>query len=328
MKTNGDDSNGGTLCGLPGAVCTSGDWREAYANYLIQYVHFYAQEGIKITDLGFTNEPEIARKYATMQLDHRQAVDLAKVVGRAVQQSKLDLNVVCCDSLDWNLQAGFTAALEADPLAASCVAVHSAHQYGFPGSDLVASPPVPLPTRKSAWMTEWSPDVDGKGWNEAWDDCQLTDGIRVAEHIHDCLTLTRANAYFYWFGASTGGTRAFVQINGDGYRVSKRLWAMAAFSRFVRPGAVRVAVSSPHDLLKVTAFENVNSTAVIELLNLSGEALHLELKIDGWPGRVHASSYVTSQDHSLVQAGVLLVSRGTISVNIAPRTLLTLVGER
>jgi glucosylceramidase len=101
---------------------------------------------------------------------------------------------------------------------------------------------------------------------------------------------------------------------------------MAAFSRFVRPGAVRVAVSSPHELLKVTAFENVDSTAVIELLNLSGEALHLELKIDGWPGRVHASSYVTSQDHSLMQAGVLLVSRGTISVNIAPRTLLTLVG--
>lgn len=34
MKTNGNDANGGTLCGLSGAYCASGDWRQAYADYL------------------------------------------------------------------------------------------------------------------------------------------------------------------------------------------------------------------------------------------------------------------------------------------------------
>jgi glucosylceramidase len=29
MKTNGTDTNGGTLCGLSGAICASGDWRRA-----------------------------------------------------------------------------------------------------------------------------------------------------------------------------------------------------------------------------------------------------------------------------------------------------------
>src|SRR5579875_1460115 len=28
MKTNGSESNGGTICGLPGASCSSGDWRQ------------------------------------------------------------------------------------------------------------------------------------------------------------------------------------------------------------------------------------------------------------------------------------------------------------
>lgn len=37
MKTNGSVDNGGTLCGVPGAACASGDWRQAYANYLRQY---------------------------------------------------------------------------------------------------------------------------------------------------------------------------------------------------------------------------------------------------------------------------------------------------
>ena len=32
-KTNDSAINGGTVCGVQGASCTSGDWRQAYANY-------------------------------------------------------------------------------------------------------------------------------------------------------------------------------------------------------------------------------------------------------------------------------------------------------
>ena len=59
MKTNGQDANGGTLCGVSGATCSSGDWRQAYADYLVQYVKFYQQEGINVTHLGFLNEPDM-----------------------------------------------------------------------------------------------------------------------------------------------------------------------------------------------------------------------------------------------------------------------------
>src|SRR5579883_1528337 len=38
MKNNGSEWNGGSLCGSPSALCSSGDWRRAYANYLIQYI--------------------------------------------------------------------------------------------------------------------------------------------------------------------------------------------------------------------------------------------------------------------------------------------------
>ena len=58
MKTNNDQSNGGYLCGTTGHTCSSGDWRQAYANLLAQYVKFYAQSGITVTHLGFLNEPD------------------------------------------------------------------------------------------------------------------------------------------------------------------------------------------------------------------------------------------------------------------------------
>lgn len=41
MKTNGRDSGGGWLCGVPGTNCSSDDWRQAYADYLVKYIEFY-----------------------------------------------------------------------------------------------------------------------------------------------------------------------------------------------------------------------------------------------------------------------------------------------
>ena len=46
MKTNNNEANGGSLCGTPGATCSSGDWRQAYANYLLQYASYYAAAGV------------------------------------------------------------------------------------------------------------------------------------------------------------------------------------------------------------------------------------------------------------------------------------------
>ncbi|MBE3041510.1 hypothetical protein IMZ48_02795 [Candidatus Bathyarchaeota archaeon] len=59
MKTNGNDANGGTLCGVSGASCQSGDWKQAYADYLVQYVKYYEAENVTITHLGFINEPDL-----------------------------------------------------------------------------------------------------------------------------------------------------------------------------------------------------------------------------------------------------------------------------
>jgi len=59
MKTNGNDANGGYLCGLSGHSCSSGDWRQAFANYLVQYIKFYAESGVPITHIGHLNEPDL-----------------------------------------------------------------------------------------------------------------------------------------------------------------------------------------------------------------------------------------------------------------------------
>ncbi len=58
MKTNGEEINGGYLCGVDGESCSSGSWLQAYANFLVQYIKDYAANGIQITNVGFLNEPD------------------------------------------------------------------------------------------------------------------------------------------------------------------------------------------------------------------------------------------------------------------------------
>jgi O-glycosyl hydrolase len=55
MKTTGEEAGGGYICGVRRSNCTY-DWRDAYANYLLQYVKYYEQRGISVSMLGAYNE--------------------------------------------------------------------------------------------------------------------------------------------------------------------------------------------------------------------------------------------------------------------------------
>jgi len=55
FKTTGQEAGGGYICGVRRSNCTH-DWREAYADYLIEYVRQYQQKGISTYLLGAYNE--------------------------------------------------------------------------------------------------------------------------------------------------------------------------------------------------------------------------------------------------------------------------------
>ncbi|WP_329625154.1 hypothetical protein OG357_36360 [Streptomyces sp. NBC_01255] len=308
MKTNGSENDGGEL--LPA-------WRQAYANYLVQYAKFYEREGIDITDLGFTNEPDWTATYASMRFTPQQAVDFLKVLGPTVRASGLKTGVVCCDAAGWDRQVAYTEAIEADPEADKAVRTVTGHRYSGPTT-------VPQPTDKHVWMSEWSPD--GTTWNENWDDGSGYDGLTVVADIQNTLTVGNANAYVYWTGASLNATRGLIQLAdpGDDYRVSKRYWALAAFSRFIRPDAVRVPVTNADPALSVTAFRNTDGSRVIEILNTATTEKSAEFALRGGHDR-HPEGYVTDETRSITPADVASAHGTTLTATLAPRALTTIV---
>jgi glucosylceramidase len=314
MKTNGDEANGGMLCGVPGTDCDE-DWRQAYANYLLQYVRFYADEGIRITDLGFTNEPDFTASYSSMRFDDAQIVDFVKAMGQAIDRSGLDLNLVCCDAAGWNRQVDYTRAIEADPQSAAWVDIHSGHSY-------VSRARSPLPTDDPVWMSEYALP-SGTAWVEAWDG-NPSAGLVLANDIHDTLTLAEANAYITWFGASVGFTAAPIQLDGPDFNVSSRLWATAAYSRFIRPGAFRVEAQTSGQLMKISAYENSDGSKVINVINNRESGVSLDLALHGVSSSSHVVTYLTDETHSLERMEES-VTGSDLTVELPPRSLTTLV---
>ncbi|MCD9874300.1 glycoside hydrolase family 30 protein [Streptomyces guryensis] len=313
MKTNGTDANGGTLCGLSGATCASGDWRKAYANFLVQYARFYRQEGIGITDLGFTNEPDWTATYDSMRLTPAQAVEFIKTFGPIARAA--GYKVACCDSFGWDQEKTYSSSIEADAKARGLVTTHTGHTYASKVDG-------PLPTQKRSWMSEWSPD--GTTWNENWDDGSGYDGFTVASAIHDALTKGNTSGYVYWYGASLGATRGLIQMDGDGYHVSKRLWAMANYSRFIRPGATRIGATASDSALELSAFRNTNGTVTVVALNTSTSAtpVTFDLKNTGI-GKGTATPYLTDATHSTAQQPTVAVGKSSLTSTVPARALVT-----
>ncbi|MFL6141467.1 MAG: glycoside hydrolase family 30 protein [Labedaea sp.] len=297
MKTNGDENNGGMV---------KPEWEAAYARYLLQYTKFYAQEGIRITDLGFTNEPDFTAPYASMRYTPAQAAQFIKVLGPVAKGVKL----ACCDSFGWDQAKAYTDAITADPEARRWVQTYTGHAYASPVTS-------PQPTNSRTWMSEWNPS--GTTWNENWDDGSGYDGFAVAQQIHDSLALGNVSAYVYWVGDSLGATRGLIQIDqvNQTYHVSKRLWALAAYSRFIRPGAVRLDASATDPALRVSAFRNDDGSTVIEVLN-TGTA-----PVTWQRGHGRATAYLTDNTHSLTPTPV--TGR---TVSLQPRALTTIVSKR
>lgn len=322
MKTNNNENNGGTLCGVTGTNCQSGDWRQAYANYLVQYVKYYAEAGIPVTRIGFLNEPEFSPGYAGMNSNGAQAADFIKVFYATLQAANLtsQVGIGCCESEGWGNQVNMHNAIKsagAEPM----LSVVTSHTYTG-GSNS------PMNTKVPVWLSEQC-DLNG-AWSTSWYSYGgAGEGLTWANNIYNAVTATQVSGYLYWEGVqwpSPTTNEKMIRVDQQSpynIEVSKRLWAFANWSRFVRPGAVRVATSGGSGV-KSTAFRNVDGSIAVVVISTGGSASSVSVKVSGAAAAAtRATAWVTDASHDCAQTTVTVAADGTLSGSVAARSITT-----
>lgn len=126
-------------------------------------------------------------------------------------------------------------------------------------------------------------------------DLSMKTALYVARVIHADLCVANASAWHWWLAFTFGDYKdglIYVQANddkADGDLADSRLmWALGNFSRFVRPGATRIGVSSPtadpDDAtgLLVSAYQHEQHRAMTcVLINMSEQPRPVKLAVPG-----------------------------------------------
>jgi glucuronoarabinoxylan endo-1,4-beta-xylanase len=319
MKTNDSAIDGGMVCGVPGASCKSGDWRQAYANYLVQYAKDYAAAGVPLSYLGPENETTIAPPQDSMIMSPAQTANLMAILGATLARSGLSTRAECCASISWNVAQAYAAAIETDKAANTATALFTSHGY-------FVAPDSPLRGwSKPVWETEWAP-FGFEPWDPAWDDGSPSSGFTWAQNIYTGLTAANLGAFLYLWAASmsslTGPNTGLVEVKGNTVTTSDRLWAFASYSRFIRPGAVRIGTTTSATGLEVSAFRNRDGSTAVVVLNSAHSRQVATFSLRGLDA-AHVRPYLTDTSHQLSAQTPITVRNSTFTASLPPRSLVS-----
>ena len=268
---------------------------DAMARYQVRYLEEYAKQGIEIEYLDPFNEPGI---YTKIPFD-RIAVYVREYLGPRLEKSGLKTRI---QFSDFNNREKFMEAVNAtmsDAAFRKYVASLAYHAYGFEDFGKVSQihqryPDLPV------WMTEvchaYYTDTKRGQPLPRYD---YEDGHFWGTQIFNDLD-SGASAWVYWnlILDETGGPWLVSKIHGNPEdngqqplvvvdRKQKKVtylpgfYYLAHFSKFVRPGAARVAASGKADGVRVLAFENADGGMSAEVLNSRARAATATLQIAG-----------------------------------------------
>ena len=349
MKTNNNLVSGGVVCDGTSATSSAAqcskvgfsDCRAAYANYLVQFVKDYQSDGVPITDLDWINEPNTnTASYASMTPTSAEAITFIDAYTPIVAASGINVNQACCDVYDWTTANNYNTAIVNNPTANSYINIYTAHEYGQVAQFVLNTG---TPAKKN-WMTEWGPGSP-QAYNPTWDQVyagtanNYNNGMFVANDISNALTKGQISAYLYWYADSTGATGAMIQMGASyqatSFVVTKRLYALAHFARFVRPGAYQVPISTTtptctsqasgvYSCLNTTAFINADGTKVINVINNFSASQTLSVTLDAGTANWVPTSYFTDENDIISPTNAATVTGTTLAATLAPRSITTI----
>lgn len=279
----------------------------AYAQHLNDFVTYMKNNGVNLYAISVQNEPDYAHEWTWWT---------PQEILRFMRENAGSINARVIAPESFQYLKNISDPILNDPQALRNMDILGAHLYGTQISQL----PYPLFKQKGAgkelWMTEvYYPNSDNNSadrWPEA---------LGVSEHIHHSMVEGDFQAYVWWYIR-----RSYGPMKEDGM-ISKRGYNMAHFSKFVRPGFVRIdATKSPEPNVFVSAYKG-NNQVVIVAINKNNAGVNQHFVVQN--GSVsQASRWVTSGSSNLQPGTDLNISGNQFWAHLPAQSVTTFVVKR
>lgn len=271
MKTN-NNAKGGKL---------KTEYYGTYANYFVKYIQGMKAEGIKIAAITIQNEPLNEKNTPSMQmLAADEALFIKEHLGPAFKAAGISTKIILydhnCDVPEYAI------SILNDPLANPYVDGSGFHLYG--GEIGAMSGVHDAYPQKNLYFTEYMAA-------EPTEPARISIARPVQGTFIGALQNWSRNVLLWNLAANSkfephtdngGCAECQGAVTIDGNEVTRNLayYAMAHFSKFVRPGSVRVASNSPATLPNV-AFKAPGGKVVLIVVNDSKSPQVFDVRYHG-----------------------------------------------
>jgi glucuronoarabinoxylan endo-1,4-beta-xylanase len=260
----------------------------ASANTIISEVNTMTGLGVPIYAVSTQNEPDCGCNGGQVW-NGFQTASFADVLGPMLHSLSPSVKLISPEAVflssTW---AGFISSIEGDTTANAQTDIFSFHQYnGLP------------PTANDHTRHVWETEDAISGCCSAPYDPSIGDAVvnGVAEWVYDALVNYDVNAWHFWWAwypDFSADSNSQIYVAGN---ITKRYFALGNWSRYVRPGWVRIGVSgSLSGLYGVAAFKNPSNGAfVIVAINNSGSDIqNVTFGVSGANVTGSVTPYITS----------------------------------
>lgn len=275
MKTNGNMNHGGQL---------KPEYREVWAQYYTKFIKAYREAGIPIWGITVQNEPAAVQTWDSCIYSGEEERDFVRdYLGPAMHREGLaDVNILIWDH-NRDIMIERASAVLSDPEAAKYVWGTGFHWYVSEAFENVGKVHELFPDKHllftegcqeggvklGEWFTgeRYGRNIIGdlNNWNEGFLDWNLvldeTGGPNHVGNLCDAPIIadTRTNTIHY---------------NSSYYYIGH-------FSKYIRPGAVRIGLETEAPALLATAFRNPDGSVAVVVQNESDEAQSFALELGG-----------------------------------------------
>lgn len=304
MKDN-NDWRGGKL--LP-------EYYDTWALYFSKYISAYKKEGITIWGITVENEPlGCANNWESMHYTPEEMVNFVKNhLGPKLKADQLDVKVLAYDQNRGDELEKWAGVVYKDDVSSKYFDGFAIHWYAstfdwFPkslnythdkasGKHLIQTEAC-IDAEVPHWQDDkwyWAEEATDWGWDWAPPEQKslhpkYVPVYRYARDIIGCLN-NWVDGWVDWNMVldKQGGPNWFknwccapviVDPDKDEVYITPLYYAMAHFSKYIRPGAVRIGFENPDPKLMVTAAQNPDQSIAVVVLNMNPEAKNLKLSL-------------------------------------------------